>query len=62
MGHYKSIAAGVHDVAGRCHARWEDRKSEAVWMSLYFSVAVWARSALIPALREFQPRKAWADD
>jgi hypothetical protein len=58
--HYMSIAQGVHDVAGRwvVSYRWEDWKSEVVWMSLYFSVAVWVSIALIhaPVLREFQPR------
>ena len=55
--HYMSIAQGVHDVAGRwvVSYRWEDWKSEVLWMSLYFSVAVWISIALIhaPVLREF---------
>jgi hypothetical protein len=58
--HYMSMAQGVHDVAGRwvVSYRWEDWKSEVVWMSLYFSVAVWISIALIhaPAVREFHPR------
>jgi hypothetical protein len=49
--HYMSIAQGVRDVALRrvVSYRWEDRKSEVVWMSLYFSVAVWLSIALIHA-------------
>jgi uncharacterized protein (DUF1330 family) len=41
--HYMSIAQGARDVAVRrlVSYRWEDWKSEVVWMSLYFSVAVW---------------------
>ena len=58
--HYMSIAQGVHDVAGRwvVSYRWDDWKSEIVWMSLYFSVAVWISIGLIhaPVLREFHPR------
>jgi len=57
---YMSIVQGVHDVASRwvVSYRWQDWKSEVVWMSLYFSVAVWVSIALIhaPVLREFQPR------
>jgi hypothetical protein len=59
--HYMSIVQGVHDVAGRwvVSHRWDDWKSEVVWMTLYFSVAVWASIGLIhaPMLRESQPRK-----
>ena len=49
--HYMSIAQGVHDVADRwvVSYRWEDWKSEVVWMSLYFSVAVWVSISLIHA-------------
>jgi hypothetical protein len=58
--HYMSIAQGVHDVASRwvVSYRWQDWKSEVVWMSLYFSVAVWISIALIhaPVLREIAPR------
>jgi hypothetical protein len=55
-GHrYLSIAQGIHDVASRwvVSRRWHDWKSEVVWMTLYFSVAVWASIGLIhaPALR-----------
>jgi hypothetical protein len=49
--HYMSIAQGVHDAAVRriVSYRWQDWKSEVVWMSLYFSVAVWLSIALIHA-------------
>jgi hypothetical protein len=49
--HYMSIAQGARDVAVRrvVSYRWEDWKSEVVWMSLYFSVAVWLSIALIHA-------------
>jgi len=48
---YMSVAQGLHDVAGRwvVSYRWEDWKSEVVWMSLYFSVAVWVSISLIHA-------------
>jgi hypothetical protein len=47
--HYLSIAQGVHDVAVRrvVSYRWADWKSEVLWMSLYFSVAVWLSIAFI---------------
>ena len=49
--HYMSFAQGLHDVAVRrvVSHRWEDWKSEMVWMSLYFSVAVWISIGLIHA-------------
>ena len=49
--HYMSITQGARDVAVRrvVSYRWEDWKSEVVWMSLYFSVAVWLSIALIHA-------------
>jgi hypothetical protein len=43
-GHqYLSVAQGLADVSGRwvVSQRWTDWESEVVWMSLYFSVAVW---------------------
>jgi hypothetical protein len=51
--HYLSIAQGIHDVAARraVSYQWNDWKSEIVWMSLYFSVAVWLSIALIHAPR-----------
>jgi hypothetical protein len=41
--HYLSIAQGLADVAHRrvVSYRWEDWKSEVVWMTLYFSIGVW---------------------
>jgi hypothetical protein len=47
--HYLSIVQGLHDAAVRriVSYRWNDWKSEMVWMSLYFSVAVWFSIALI---------------
>jgi hypothetical protein len=50
-GHYLSMAQGARDVTVRrvVSYRWEDWRSEMVWMSLYFSVAVWLSIALIHA-------------
>jgi hypothetical protein len=48
---YLSIAQGLHDVSVRrvvSHS-WQDWKNEVVWMSLYFSVAVWISIALVHA-------------
>jgi len=41
--HYLSIAQGLADVAHRrvVSYRWENWKSEVVWMTLYFSIGVW---------------------
>lgn len=49
--HYLSVAQGLIDVAHRrmVSYRWDDWKSEVVWMSLYFSVAVWISISLISA-------------
>lgn len=48
---YLSFAQGVLDVSARWTVshRWEDWKSEVIWMSLYFSVAVWFSIWLIHA-------------
>jgi hypothetical protein len=48
---YMSIAQGAHDVSLRwvVSHRWQDWKSEVLWMSLYFSVAVWVSIALVHA-------------
>jgi hypothetical protein len=48
---YLSIAQGIHDTFQRrvISHRWEDWKSEVVWMSLYFSVAVWISISLVHA-------------
>ncbi len=47
--HYLSIAQGVLDASNRwvVSHRWQDWHSEVIWMSLYFSVAVWLSVALI---------------
>lgn len=51
---YLSVGQGLLDAAGRWTVshRWEDWRGEVVWMSLYFSVAVWLSIALVhwPAL------------
>lgn len=48
---YLSIAQGVRDVSGHwvVSHRWQDWKNEVVWMSLYFSVAVWISLSLVHA-------------
>jgi hypothetical protein len=48
---YLSIAQGVRDVSQHwvVSHRWQDWKSEVVWMSLYFSVAVWISISLVHA-------------
>ena len=56
---YMNLAQGAADISGRwvVSHRWEDWRSEVIWMSLYFSVAVWISLALVhvPAAR---PRAA----
>ena len=57
---YLTLAQGLQDLVSRrvVSHRWEDWKSEVVWMSLYFSVAVWISIALIHALlRSSLPRR-----
>jgi hypothetical protein len=46
--HYMSVIQGLADVANRrvVSHQWDDWKSEVVWMSLYFSVAVWLSISL----------------
>jgi hypothetical protein len=48
---YLSIAQGVVDVCRRqvVSYRWEDWKSEMLWMSLYFSFGVWASISVVYA-------------
>jgi hypothetical protein len=48
---YLSISQGAVDVSRRwvVSYRWEDWKSEVLWMSLYFSVGVWASISLVCA-------------
>jgi hypothetical protein len=47
--HYLSLTQGLVDASARwvVSHRWQDWKSEVVWMSLYFSVAVWLSIALV---------------
>ena len=47
--HYMSIAQGLADVAHRrvVSYRWDDWKTEVVWMSLYFTTGVWCSISLI---------------
>lgn len=49
--HYLTVAQGLADVSQRWAVsyRWEDWKTEVVWMTLYFSVAVWFSISLINA-------------
>lgn len=49
--HYLSVLQGVVDASGRwvVSHQWQDWKSEVVWMSAYFSVAVWFSIALVHA-------------
>jgi hypothetical protein len=53
--HYLTLSAGLQDTSGRwvVSQQWQTWKSEVVWMSLYFSVAVWLSIAFIhaPALQ-----------
>jgi hypothetical protein len=49
--HYLTLSEGLADVEHRrvISYRWDDWKSEVVWMSLYFSAAVWISISLIYA-------------
>jgi hypothetical protein len=49
--HYLTVAEGLADVSHRrvVSYRWDDWKSEVLWMSLYFSAAVWISISLIQA-------------
>jgi hypothetical protein len=52
--HYLSLSQGVLDTSGRwvVSQQWQTWKSEVLWMSSYFSIAVWLSIAFIhtPAL------------
>lgn len=50
---YLGLADGAADVLARVivSTHWDDWKTEVVWMSLYFSVGVWASIALVHAPR-----------
>lgn len=49
--HYLNVAQGLLDISQRwvVSHRWDDWKSEVVWMSLYFSAAVWLSIGLVHA-------------
>lgn len=49
--HYLTLAQGLADVTHRrvISYRWEDWRSEIVWMTLYFTVGVWFSISLINA-------------
>lgn len=49
--HYLTFGQGLHDVATRWTVsyRWQDWRSEIVWMALYFSVCVWISISLVHA-------------
>jgi hypothetical protein len=49
--HYLTLAQGLEDVAHRrvVSYRWDDWKTEVMWMSLYFSAAVWISISLVQA-------------
>jgi hypothetical protein len=45
-----TIADGLEDARRRVVSyRWDDWKTEVVWMSLYFSAAVWISVSLVQA-------------
>jgi len=53
--HYLSLAQGLLDASGHWQVsyQWHVWKSEVVWMTLYFSIAVWLSIALVhtPAMQ-----------
>jgi hypothetical protein len=45
-----TLAGGLEDVTRRhVSYRWDDWKTEVMWMSLYFSAAVWISISLVQA-------------
>jgi hypothetical protein len=56
--HYLSLSQGVLDTSGRwvVSQQWHVWKSEVIWMSLYFSIAVWLSIAFIhvPTLKRLK--------
>jgi hypothetical protein len=52
---YLTLAEGAADVRRRWAVshRWEDWKSEALWMSLYFSLGVWSSVSIVYASARF---------
>ena len=59
-----SLLQGLADTSGRwiVSHRWSDWQTEVVWMSLYFSVAVWLSIGLIHAPSLLGVRPAGATD
>jgi hypothetical protein len=48
--HYFTFAQGLQDLTRRhVSYRWDDWKTEVVWMSLYFTAAVWISISLVQA-------------
>jgi hypothetical protein len=56
---YFGIVQGLADASGRwvVSYRWSDWESEVVWMSLYFSVAVWLSIGLMHASHRLSVRQ-----
>lgn len=56
--HYLSVAQGLADVSARWVVShdWQHWRSEVLWMSAYFSVAVWMSVALVFAPRLGDPQ------
>ena len=56
--HYLSLSQGVLDTSGRwvVSQQWQVWKSEVIWMTLYFSVAVWLSIAFVhlPVLKRLK--------
>jgi hypothetical protein len=61
---FLSLAQGLADTTGRwvVSHRWADWHTEFVWMSLYFSVAVWLSISLIHAASRLAPRPSTVED
>ncbi len=58
--HYLGIAEGMLDVCRRrvVSHRWEDWKSEVLWMSLYFTLGVWSSVSLVYASAALGPHRS----
>lgn len=56
---YLDVAQGLVDTSSRwvVSHRWQDWKSEVIWMSLYFSVAVWLSIGLMHASARLAKRQ-----
>jgi hypothetical protein len=60
QGHqYLSFSEGLSDISGRwvVSHNWADWQQEVVWMSLYFSVAVWISIGIVHASQALNFRK-----